>query len=63
MSRLLVFAYRVISYSTAYMFVAIQLQERDLMEAHPQYGEYKRRVPMILFVVRTTAARQPLILS
>jgi methanethiol S-methyltransferase len=28
--------------------VAIQLEERDLMRAHPEYAEYRRRVPMLV---------------
>ena len=34
--------------TTAYILVAIQLEERDLIDAHPEYAEYKRRVPMII---------------
>ena len=34
--------------TTAYILIAIQLEERDLMAAHPEYAEYRRRVPMII---------------
>jgi protein-S-isoprenylcysteine O-methyltransferase Ste14 len=34
--------------TTAYILVAIQLEERDLMDAHPEYAAYRRRVPMIV---------------
>ena len=34
--------------TTAYILVAIQLEERDLMRAHPEYAEYRRRVPMLV---------------
>ncbi len=34
--------------TTAYILVAIQLEERDLMAAHPEYATYRRRVPMLL---------------
>ena len=34
--------------TTAYILVAIQLEERDLLTAHPEYAEYRRQVPMIV---------------
>ena len=48
--------------TTAYILVAIQLEERDLMDAHPEYAVYRRRVPMLVPAwrpqpVRTDAER------
>jgi methanethiol S-methyltransferase len=34
--------------TSAYILIAIQLEERDLIAAHPQYEDYRRRVPMLL---------------
>ena len=34
--------------TTAYILIAIQLEERDLVEALPQYDDYRRRVPMLV---------------
>lgn len=33
---------------TAYMLVAIRYEEPDLIDLHPQYAEYRRRVPMLV---------------
>ena len=43
--------------TTAYILVAIQLEERDLMNAHPEYAEYRRRVPMLMPALRSNAAQ------
>lgn len=42
--------------TTAYILIAIQFEERDLMKMHREYAEYRRRVPMVLPV---GAAREP----
>jgi protein-S-isoprenylcysteine O-methyltransferase Ste14 len=34
--------------TTAYILVAIQFEERNLQEEHPQYAEYRRHVPMLI---------------
>jgi methanethiol S-methyltransferase len=34
--------------SSAYILIAIRLEERDLIAVHPQYQDYRRRVPMLL---------------
>jgi methanethiol S-methyltransferase len=34
--------------TTAYILIGIQLEERDLTTAHPEYAEYRRRVPMLV---------------
>ena len=34
--------------TTAYILIAIQLEERDLMKVHPEYAEYREQVPMLV---------------
>jgi methanethiol S-methyltransferase len=43
--------------TTAYILIAIQLEERDLVKAHPEYTGYRRRVPML--IPRLAARRTP----
>jgi len=38
--------------TSAYILIAIQLEERDLMDAHPEYREYRKNVPMIVPFLR-----------
>ena len=33
---------------TAYMLIAIRFEERDLMNVHPEYAEYREQVPMLI---------------
>jgi protein-S-isoprenylcysteine O-methyltransferase Ste14 len=34
--------------TTAYILIAIQFEERDLVRSHKEYAEYRRQVPMLL---------------
>jgi protein-S-isoprenylcysteine O-methyltransferase Ste14 len=38
--------------TSAYILIAIQLEERDLIDAHPEYREYRKQVPMIVPFLR-----------
>jgi protein-S-isoprenylcysteine O-methyltransferase Ste14 len=39
--------------TTAYILIAIRLEERDLAVAHRAYADYRRRVPMLMPRLRT----------
>jgi len=41
--------------TTSYILLAIRLEERDLIAAHPEYSEYQKRVPMLVPVGRRAA--------
>jgi protein-S-isoprenylcysteine O-methyltransferase Ste14 len=43
--------------TTAYILVAIQLEERDLIDAHPEYAEYRKEVSMIVPFLKRGAKR------
>jgi protein-S-isoprenylcysteine O-methyltransferase Ste14 len=34
--------------TTAYILIAIQLEERDLLRMHAEYADYRRQVPMLM---------------
>jgi protein-S-isoprenylcysteine O-methyltransferase Ste14 len=34
--------------TTAYILIAVQFEERDLMREHPEYAEYRQSVPMMV---------------
>jgi methanethiol S-methyltransferase len=40
--------------TTAYILIAIQFEERDLVRSHGEYAEYRRQVPMLLPLGSTT---------
>ncbi len=42
--------------TTAYILIAIQLEERDLMREHPEYASYRKNVPMLVPGLRSKAS-------
>jgi len=34
--------------TTAYILIAIQFEERDLVRMHGEYAEYRKQVPMLI---------------
>jgi protein-S-isoprenylcysteine O-methyltransferase Ste14 len=45
--------------STAYILIGIQLEERDLIAAHPEYTDYRKRVPSLIPFTKRGAAASP----
>jgi protein-S-isoprenylcysteine O-methyltransferase Ste14 len=48
--------------TTAYILLAVRLEERDLLAAHPEYADYRKRVPMLLplrLAPRSVARAEP----
>lgn len=45
--------------TTAYILIAIRFEEHDLMEMHPEYADYRRRVPMLIPRFRRGGDAQP----
>ena len=43
--------------TTAYILIAIQLEERDLQDAHPEYAAYKAETPMLIPSLKRLLAR------
>ncbi|MEO0811559.1 MAG: methanethiol S-methyltransferase [Myxococcota bacterium] len=43
--------------TTAYIVVALRLEERDLESAHPEYAQYKRKVPALVPSMKRRLAR------
>jgi methanethiol S-methyltransferase len=42
--------------TTAYILIAIRFEERDLVDVHPEYADYRKRVPMLIPVGRRTGS-------
>lgn len=45
--------------TTAYILIAIRFEEHDLMEMHPEYADYRRRVPMLIPRFKRRGDAQP----
>ena len=45
--------------TTAYILIAIQFEERDLVHEHPEYADYRRRVPMLIPFLRGRGSASP----
>ena len=49
--------------TSLYIFVAIQFEENDLVQAHREYAEYRERVPMLVPVRSTQAPEREAVSS
>ena len=49
--------------TSLYIFVAIQFEENDLVQAHREYAEYRERVPMLVPVRSTKAPEREAVSS
>jgi protein-S-isoprenylcysteine O-methyltransferase Ste14 len=45
--------------TTAYILIAIQLEERDLLAMHPEYAAYRQKVPMMIPALTTRPLDAP----
>lgn len=45
--------------TTTYILIAIRFEERDLLQVHPEYAEYRRRVPMLIPRFKRSGNAQP----
>src|SRR5438105_4322683 len=45
--------------TTAYILIAIQLEERDLVQFHEEYANYRRQVPMLVPLPGRKAVAEP----
>lgn len=45
--------------STVYIVLGIQLEERDLVAAHPEYAQYQRKVPALIPSLTRRLRREP----
>jgi len=45
--------------TTIYILIAIQFEERELMQIHPEYAEYRNRVPMLIPIGSSLSSSNP----
>ena len=49
--------------TTAYTLIAIRWEEKDLMDMHPEYAEYRLKTPMLVPIVKGMFSRKPAVTS